>query len=74
MVKNSIETQATTFDDDEGKLLRRYLDLFKISWVVARDHFNKANEDVALYEQQIDLDIHPTLSEITLGEAKKMVD
>jgi len=63
-----------TATEDSDKTLKKYIRLFEISWKEARDYFTRANEDIAQYEQDIDLNSWPTLSEITLGEAKKFVD
>jgi len=60
--------------DDGSKVLKKYLRLFELSWKEARSFMDRANEDVAQYEQEINLANWPTLSEITLAEAKKFVD
>jgi len=58
----------------DKELFERYIvDLFPIAWKAAREHFDRANEDVALYEQEPDPN-STTLSDISLAEAKKFVD
>ena len=70
MAKTSITEQS----DADKKLYEKYIvHLFPIAWKAAREFFDRANEDNALYEQEPNLD-SPTLSDITLGEAKKFVD
>jgi len=63
-----------TEETPSDKLLKTYLSLFKIAWKEARPFFDLANEDAALYNQDINPATWPTLSEITLGDARKMVD
>jgi len=65
---------AFTKTDDGDKVLRKYLRLFKTSWTAVRPYFDRAQEDMLLYEQDIDENTWPTLSEITLAQAKLFVD
>lgn len=60
--------------DADKKLVTRYIShLFPQAWKEARPYFDKATEDVSLYEQEIAQN-STTLSEISLAEAKKFVD
>ncbi len=58
----------------EDPLLSHYLQLFQIAWLEALPFFRRANEDSAIYEQEIDTTTWPTISQVTLGQAKTMVD
>jgi len=58
----------------DKKLVEKYIShIFPLAWKATRKFFDRANEDNSLYEQELDLD-SPSLSDITLGEAKKFVD
>jgi len=59
---------------DSDKLLNKYLKLFQLSWKAARPFFDRANEDVAQFEQDINPETWPTMSEITLAQARLFVD
>jgi len=48
--------------------------LFKSAWKETRKYFDIANEDMAIYNQEINPETWTTLSETTLGDARKMVD
>lgn len=65
---------AGSEETPSDKLLKRYLALFKLAWKEARGALDIANEDMALYNQEINPDTWETFSEITLGDARKMVD
>jgi len=68
------KTPLTEQTSAEKKLVKKYIsDSFPIAWKAAREYFDRATEDNALYEQELDLN-SPSLSDITLGEAKKFVD
>ena len=58
----------------EDPLLYRYLQLFRLAWDSAQPYFRRANEDCSIFEQEIDPLTYPTISQVTLGQAKAMVD
>ncbi|MCK9518204.1 MAG: hypothetical protein M0R74_04110 [Dehalococcoidia bacterium] len=65
--------QAPEVSKADQELLAKYLGMFQTAWKEARPFFDRANEDVALFEQEPDLN-SPTLSDISLGQAKLFVD
>ena len=70
----SPEISDPAMSDIDQKLYERLIvNLFPIAWRETRPYFDRANEDRALYEQELDPD-RSTLSSISLGEAKKFVD
>jgi len=67
------ENQQAEQSKEDQELLAKYIGMFQTAWRYARQYFDRANEDVALFEQEQDLN-SPTLSEISLGQAKLFVD
>lgn len=59
--------------ESDKKLWATCYEMFRIAWQSTRPFFDKANEDVALYEQEPDLN-PKTMSDISLGEARKFVE
>lgn len=68
------EAVATTFSPDSDKIVRKYRATFKLAWEATQKHFERANEDRKLFEQELDASTHPTLAEMTLGHARLLVD
>jgi len=64
----------STSSGDSSKRLRKYLKLFELSWKEARPFMDMANEDVALFNGEINNTARQTLSDITLGQARLFVD
>lgn len=58
---------------DGDKLLKKYMRLFELSWKSCRPFMEIANEDIAQFNQEIS-ESWPTMSEITLAQARLMVD
>jgi hypothetical protein len=67
------KSTITDLSESDNKLLQKYLALFQLAWKECREYFDRANKDIALFEQEPDFE-SATLSDITLGEAKKFVD
>ena len=67
-------TPAYTPMSNSDKRLARYIKLFQLSWTSARPYFDMAQEDSLLFNQDIDQSTSPTMSEITLAQAKLYTD
>ena len=59
--------------EEDSQLYKQYIETFKIAWKSTRPYFDKANEDIDLYEQEPDQN-STTLSDITFGQARLFVD
>ena len=71
--KNNNAYAPYTPSEDSDKKLRKYLALFRLAWKEARPYFDLANEDVRMFNQDVNPD-RPTLSDITLAQARLFVD
>lgn len=70
----SPELGDASMSDADTKLYEKYVvQTFPLAWKEARRYFDRAQADSDMFEQEPD-PTSPTLSDITLGEAKKFVD
>jgi hypothetical protein len=69
----TMPTKYPEQSEADKKLWAKYLELFKIAWKAARPFFDKATEDRNMYEQEPDPN-PKTMSDISLGEARKFVE
>jgi len=68
------EVGSGLMSDADNRLYVKYIqNTFPLAWKEARRHFDRAQADSDLFEQEPDAN-SPTLSDISLGEARKFVD
>ncbi len=60
-------------DTKKPELWEKYSDTFKLSWDEARTYFDKANDDIELFEAEPNLK-STSLSDISLAQARMFVD